>query len=152
MVAVLSLTRLQIKYGGGNLAFHDMFRFGSHAIIFNSDGNVLLLKRTYGNKGWSLPGGGVEPGETVHEALFRECREELGVEVEDAVLTGIYYHSTINTQAAIFRCTIPNDAEIKLSSEHSEYKWAPLSELSESQRIRALDSMEFQGYVTSRIF
>jgi 8-oxo-dGTP diphosphatase len=134
------------------LAFHDTFRFGAHAIIVNTEGNVLLLKRTYGNKGWSLPGGGVEPGETIHQALFRECNEELGVEVQDPVLTGVYYHSSINTQAAIFRCSIPKDAEIELSSEHSDYQWFPISELSESQRIRALDSLKFQGQVASRIF
>ena len=134
------------------MAFNDTFRFGSHAIIFNSEGNVLLLKRTYGNKGWSLPGGSVEPGETIHQALFRECKEELGVDVKDAVLTGVYYHSTINTQAVIFRCSIPKDAQIKLSSEHSDYKWADISELSESQRIRALDSLKFQGQVASCAF
>jgi 8-oxo-dGTP diphosphatase len=127
------------------MAFNDTFRFGAHAIIFNSESHVLLLKRTYGNKGWSLPGGSIEPGETIHQALFRECSEELGIEVQDAVLTGFYYHSVINTQAAIFRCSIPIDAEITLSSEHSEYKWMHISDLSESQRIRALDALEFQG-------
>jgi 8-oxo-dGTP diphosphatase len=134
------------------MAFNDTFRFGAHAIIFNSESHVLLLKRTYGNKGWSLPGGSIEPGETIHQALFRECSEELGIEVQDAVLTGFYYHSVINTQAAIFRCSIPIDAEITLSSEHSEYKWMHISDLSESQRIRALDALEFQGQIASRAF
>jgi 8-oxo-dGTP diphosphatase len=134
------------------MAFNDTFRFGAHAIIFNSEAHILLLKRTYGNKGWSLPGGSVEPGETIHQALFRECREELGIEVQNAVLTGFYYHSVINTQAAIFRCSIPIDAEITLSSEHSEYKWMHISDLSESQRIRALDALEFQGQIASRAF
>lgn len=134
------------------LAFNDTFRFGAHAIIFNSEGHVLLLKRTYGNKGWSLPGGGVEPGETIHDALFREFREELGVEVKDEVLTGVYYHSILNTQAAIFKCTLPEEAEINLSSEHSDYKWAHFSELSESQRIRALDAQKYQGQAVSRAF
>lgn len=134
------------------MAYNDTFRFGAHAIIFNSEGSVLLLKRTYGNKGWSLPGGSVEPGETIHQALFRECSEELGIDVQDPVLTGFYYHSVINTQAAIFRCSIPKDAEINLSSEHSDYKWMYLSEISESQRIRALDALNFQGQVVSRTF
>ncbi|MCF6409698.1 NUDIX hydrolase [Pseudalkalibacillus salsuginis] len=134
------------------MAFNDTFRFGAHAIIFNSESHVLLLKRTYGNKGWSLPGGSVEPGETIHQALFRECREELGIEVQDVVLTGVYYHSVLNTQAAIFRCSIPKDAEINLSSEHSDYKWMHLSKISEVQRIRALDALEFQGQVVSRAF
>jgi mutator protein MutT len=134
------------------MAFNDTFRFGAHAIIFNSEGHVLLLKRTYGDKGWSFPGGSVEPGETIHQALHRECREELGIEVQDVVLTGFYYHSKYNSQAAIFRCSIPKDEEIKLNSEHSEYKWMHLSELSEVHRIRVLDAIQFQGQVASRAF
>jgi 8-oxo-dGTP diphosphatase len=134
------------------VAFNDTFRFGVHAMIFNSEGLLLTLKRTYGNKGWSLPGGGVDPGETIHQALLRECREELGIEVQDVVLTGFYYHNNLNAQVGIFRCSIPEDENIKLSAEHSEYKWAHLSELSEVQRIRALDALEYQGQVASSTF
>jgi 8-oxo-dGTP diphosphatase len=134
------------------LGIHDTFRFGSHAMVFNAENKVLLLKRTYGNKGWSLPGGAVDPGETIHQALFRECREELGIDVIDPVLTGLYYHSSINTHAAIFRCMISDDDEIVLSSEHSALRWADLAELSESQRVRAEDAMRFKGQVYSRTF
>ncbi|MDQ0914755.1 NUDIX hydrolase [Paenibacillus sp. V4I5] len=134
------------------MGFNDTFRFGVHAIVSNSEGHVLILKRTYGNMGWSLPGGGVDPGETIHQALLRECHEELGIEVQNVVLTGFYYHSSINAQVGIFRCYIPENEEIKLSSEHSEYKWSHLSELSEVQRIRAIDALEYQGQVISRAF
>ncbi|MBH0173474.1 NUDIX domain-containing protein [Fictibacillus sp. 23RED33] len=134
------------------MGIHDTFRFGSHAMVFNAENKVLLLKRTYGNKGWSLPGGAVDPGETIHQALFRECREELGINVIDPVLTGLYYHRSINTHAAIFRCMISEDAEIILSSEHSDFEWVDIAELSESQQIRAQDALDFQGQVFSRAF
>ncbi|WP_416728601.1 NUDIX hydrolase [Fictibacillus sp. JL2B1089] len=134
------------------MGIHDTFRFGSHAMIFNAENKVLLLKRTYGNKGWSLPGGAVDSGETIHQALFRECREELGIDVIDPVLTGIYYHSKINTQAAIFLCSISNVDKIVLSSEHSALRWFELAELSESQRIRAEDAIRFKGQFYSRTF
>lgn len=134
------------------MGIYDTFRFGSHAMIFNAENKVLLLKRTYGNKGWSLPGGAVDSGETIHQALFRECREELGIDVIDPVLIGIYYHSKINTQAAIFRCSISNVDKIVLSSEHSALRWFELAELSESQRIRAEDAIRFKGQVYSRTF
>jgi 8-oxo-dGTP diphosphatase len=137
---------------GLNLIVHDTYRFGAHAIIFNAEGHILLLKRTYGNMGWSTPGGSIEPGETIHEALLRECREELGLEVQDVVLTGFYFHSIVNSQVAMFRCSLPVDEEIKLSAEHSEYKWFPLDELGEVQRIRAQDAMDYQGQVISRSF
>jgi 8-oxo-dGTP diphosphatase len=135
-----------------SLGFNDTFRFGVHAVISNSEGHVLLLKRTYGDKKWGLPGGGVDPGETIHQAITRECLEEIGIEVQDAVLTGFYYHSSINAQVGIFRCSIPKVDEIKLSSEHSEFRWTHLSELSEVQRLRVLDALGYQGQVTSRAF
>ncbi|WP_274650111.1 NUDIX hydrolase [Paenibacillus humicola] len=134
------------------MGFDDTFRFGVHAVITNPDAHILLLKRTYGNKGWSLPGGGVDPGETIHQALRRECREELGLEIFDEVLTGFYYHSRLNAQVGIFRCSIPDQAEITLSSEHSAWKWFDVAELSEVQRIRVMDALHFRGNVISRAF
>jgi 8-oxo-dGTP diphosphatase len=69
------------------------------------------------------------------------------------LLTGFYYHSKQNAQVAIFRCSIPEDAEIKLSFEHSDFKWMNLSELSEVQLRRALDAMDYElGQVVSRAF
>jgi len=55
---------------------------GSGLIV--RDGRVLLIRRGKEPfKGyWSLPGGGVEPGETMREAVKREVREETGLEVE----------------------------------------------------------------------
>ncbi|WP_327376583.1 NUDIX hydrolase [Streptomyces sp. NBC_01216] len=51
--------------------------------IVIEDGKVLLLNQdTDGPRTWSLPGGKVEDGETLEDALVREMREETGVEVE----------------------------------------------------------------------
>ncbi|MFD2638702.1 NUDIX hydrolase [Piscibacillus salipiscarius] len=134
------------------MAYHDTYRFGAHAGILNSVGHMLLLKRTYGNKGWSTPGGSVEPGETIHEALYRECREELGLEVQSVTLTGFYYHSVNNSQVAMFRCSLPESEEIRLSHEHSDYNWFPVDELGEIQQVRVRDAIEFRGEVISRSF
>ncbi|KRE36799.1 NUDIX hydrolase [Paenibacillus sp. Soil522] len=134
------------------MGFNDTFRVGVHAIITDSERRVLTLKRTYGNQGWSLPGGAVDPGETIHQALLRECQEELGLEIQDPVLTGFYYHNRINAQVGIFRCSISGSQNIKLSEEHSEYKWVHLSELSEVQRVRAIDALDYDGKVISRAF
>lgn len=65
--------------------FHFVFPFpslGVHAIVINKNQQVLLIKQTY-NKYWTLPGGGVKKRETIMDALFRELKEEVGVEPED---------------------------------------------------------------------
>lgn len=75
------------------MAFDDRFRISSHAVILNAQGEVLLLQASYGKQAWGLPGGALEPGETIHQALQRECLEELGVAVQIDCLTGVYYHA-----------------------------------------------------------
>jgi 8-oxo-dGTP diphosphatase len=57
------------------------------AVLIRSDGAALLAQRPLGrvySGYWEFPGGKVEPGEPVAEALVREIREELGVEIEQA--------------------------------------------------------------------
>lgn len=60
-------------------------------MIFDDDGRVLLQQRT-DNGRWGLPGGAVEFGESVLEALHREVREETGLTVEVGQLIGVYSH------------------------------------------------------------
>ncbi|MEE4538893.1 MAG: NUDIX domain-containing protein [Erythrobacter sp.] len=55
---------------------------GCAVVITNRAGDVLLLRHSYGPKGWALPGGGVGPGEDPQEAARREVREELGLELD----------------------------------------------------------------------
>ena len=86
------------------MAFQDFYRLSSHAVITNAVGQVLLLKANYADQAWGLPGGALDMGETIHDALFRECREELGCEVELDYLSGIYFHNAVTSHAFIFKC------------------------------------------------
>ena len=59
------------------------------AIVPDIDGRILLIRRTDNNY-WSIPGGGVEPGESVSQATAREVMEETGIDCEVTGLVGIY--------------------------------------------------------------
>lgn len=68
-------------------------RPGAAAIIKDGDGRILLQQRS-DNGLWGLPGGSVEIGESVRDAILREVREETGLTVEVVRLVGIYSDPT----------------------------------------------------------
>jgi ADP-ribose pyrophosphatase YjhB (NUDIX family) len=78
--------------------FHAYFRLarpmtlGVRAAVFDSQGRVLLVRHTY-VPGWHLPGGGVEAGETLLEALSKELREEALIAYRgEPALHGMFYN------------------------------------------------------------
>lgn len=134
------------------MAFTDFYRLSSHAVIVNSMNEVLLLKATYTDCVWGLPGGALDMGETIHEALLRECMEELGCKVRLDYLSGVYFHSVVNSHVFIFRCHLEEGSKFSLSDEHSELRWFAIDQLSDVQKQRVLDCLDFSGEVKSRAF
>ncbi len=65
-----------------------MLTLGTNVAIVAS-GRVLLIRHSWYGV-WCLPGGTVEPGESVAEAAVREAREETGLEVELTRLVGVF--------------------------------------------------------------
>jgi 8-oxo-dGTP diphosphatase len=134
------------------MAFHDQYRLSAHAVITNDDGHVLLLKATYGELSWGLPGGAIDLGESIHDCISRECQEELGIAVTVQHLTGVYCHQVFNSHVFIFRAHLPAQAQIKLSAEHSEFAYFAIDQLSAIQQQRINDCLQFDGEVRSAKF
>jgi 8-oxo-dGTP pyrophosphatase MutT (NUDIX family) len=65
-------------------------RLGCSAAIFNESGSKILLTRRADNGEWCLPGGLVEPGESVEETCIREVWEETGLHITISQLVGVY--------------------------------------------------------------
>jgi 8-oxo-dGTP pyrophosphatase MutT (NUDIX family) len=90
--------------------FHLYWRFaraltmGVRAVVIDGDERVFLVKHTY-VAGWQLPGGGVEVGETLVDALKRELIEEGRIEVlGEPQLHGVFFNSFVSRRdhVAIF--------------------------------------------------
>jgi 8-oxo-dGTP pyrophosphatase MutT (NUDIX family) len=66
---------------------------GVRAAILDPQRGVLLVRHSYA-PGWLFPGGGVERGETIHQAVEREIREEAGI-----VMTGKpHFHGLLSNE------------------------------------------------------
>jgi 8-oxo-dGTP pyrophosphatase MutT (NUDIX family) len=82
--------------------FHLYWRFargmtlGARAVVLDEGNRVFLVRHAYVS-GWYLPGGGVEVGETLHDALKRELIEEGCIELSgEAVLHGVFHNSHVS--------------------------------------------------------
>jgi len=116
----------------------DYIGIGCGALIFNKNEEVLLLKRTPKTRNeagfWSKPGGGVEFGEKIEDAVKREIREELGVDIELTRFLGFTNHIlefekqhwvAFNYLAKIVGGELKNLEPEK----HEEIKWFSLNNL-----------------------
>ena len=69
---------------------------GVRALVVDAAGRIFLVKHSYVS-GWHLPGGGVEPGETVIDALIRELREEGNIEpMAPPRLHGLFFNDRMS--------------------------------------------------------
>ena len=82
--------------------FHIYWRFargltlGARALEVDDKRRVFLVQHSY-VRGWHLPGGGVEPGETLLDALIRELREEANIEpTAPPRLHGIFFNERVS--------------------------------------------------------
>jgi ADP-ribose pyrophosphatase YjhB (NUDIX family) len=113
------------------------------AVILRDD-QLLLLKKTGGARGerYALPGGAQDPGETLVQALNRECLEEIGSTVEIGDMINLADHfkvretdppSTRHVVEFLFSCSVPNDYVAhngnKPDKNQMDVVWVNLAEL-----------------------
>jgi 8-oxo-dGTP pyrophosphatase MutT (NUDIX family) len=110
-----------------------LYRISAKAII-TKDNRVLLVCEKESNW-WGFPGGGIDYGETIQEALIREVGEELGVTSENVKVDDTAFFISLGAivdgvpRANIFyRVTVPV-AEIRPTEDVLEQKWYSLDEL-----------------------
>ena len=109
-----------------------LYRIATRVLVIK-DKKVLLV-REKDDDWWSFPGGGIDYGETIREALVREAVEELGVSPENITIDNeIAFISIGAVVSGVPRCNIfykvevPED-EIKPTDDVFEQKWFSLDE------------------------
>jgi 8-oxo-dGTP diphosphatase len=110
-------------------------RVAVKALIVEGD-KVLLLKRSANEevykKLWDIPGGRTEWGETALDALAREVREEANLKVSVKQVWDTWHFIRSDNESQVIGITFicrRVSGRIKLSNEHTEYKWATVAEV-----------------------
>jgi 8-oxo-dGTP diphosphatase len=121
------------------------------ALIFSKEGKLLQVKNSHNQRGvysdcWLIPGGGVEDGEEMEEALNREVLEEVGIDISHSsktlVWTGegesiktlkdtgeeVIVEMKFNNYKVELK-QIASKIKVTLSEEHNEHMWIDVSEL-----------------------
>jgi ADP-ribose pyrophosphatase YjhB (NUDIX family) len=130
----------------------------ANVVVTNEHDEVLMIRRT-DNGNWALPGGGMDPGETLTDTAVREVEEETGIRCEVTGLVGVYTNpnhvilytsngearqefSLVYTARAVSGQPTPSD-------ETSEVRWVSEGDLTalpmhESMRQRISRYLEHQ--------
>ncbi len=118
------------------------------AAMIHHKGRILATQRGYGEfkDGWEFPGGKVEPGESPKEAIVREIREELGMDIvpETLVTTVEHDYPTFHITMHCFWASI-RSGEVHLL-EHEAARWLSPEELDDvawlPADVAAVDSLK----------
>ena len=110
---------------------HTRFTVTAGAVIFNDQKQVLLLKHRFrAGSGWGLPGGFLERGEQPIDALRRELREEIGLELEDVEIFASRSFEKPKQVEVLFRARA--NANVKpLAMEVERAEWFSIDSLPE---------------------
>ena len=105
------------------------------ALIFDSNGHVLMIRTQKWSNMWGIPGGKTKFGETSEEALRREIKEETNLEIDQVqfVMVQDCIHSREFYRDAHFvllnyTCKVKGRSEVTLNEEAQEFRWVPVKE------------------------
>jgi 8-oxo-dGTP diphosphatase len=102
------------------------------AVVLNDQGQLLLLKHVFrAGSGWGIPGGFIKAGEHPEEAVRRELREEVGLELSHAEIALIRTLRRTQQIEIIFYCRSQGEARPQ-SVEVESAGWFPLDSLPET--------------------
>ena len=104
---------------------------GVKVMLFNDEGELLLIRNSYGNRDlFVLPGGGIGPFETPEAAGAREVREELGIDARELAFLGVYQSATEGKRDRVYLFRAKASGLVKPDpTELEEARYFPLDGL-----------------------
>ncbi|WP_022765998.1 8-oxo-dGTP diphosphatase [Butyrivibrio sp. XPD2006] len=107
------------------------------------DGNRILLQNRIKEdwKGYTLPGGHVEPGESFVDAVKREMKEETGLDIINPKLAGIKQFPIDDGRYIVLLFRAVEFAGEVISSEEGQMEWVDRSNLSEIETVNDLEQL-----------
>jgi 8-oxo-dGTP diphosphatase len=114
------------------------------AAVIRDDGKMLAIKRR-DNGHWEPPGGVLDVGEALTDALVREVAEETGYTVSAGSLSGVYQNMKRDIVAFVFRCHVVS-GDARVSDETMEVVWLDQVEIRarmvDAYAVRLLDAFQ----------
>jgi mutator protein MutT len=112
---------------------------GAGIIILDEQDRILLTQRA-DNHAWSIPGGSLEPGETLEQAARRETEEEVGLQIGEMEFAGVYsgpelYYQYPNGDQ-VYNVTVVYESRdvsgsLRIDAESVQVRYFPLNDLPE---------------------
>jgi ADP-ribose pyrophosphatase YjhB (NUDIX family) len=126
-------------------------------IVVDDEGRILLHKRA-DNEYWSIPGGGMEPGESIAETIVREVREETGIEARVERLLGVYSNPNhvsvyddgeVRQQFSVCFFCRAIGGQLRTSSESTDVRFVDIDEI-EALPIHPSIRLRIQHFTENR--
>jgi len=124
------------------------------ALLLNERNEMLLVKTHRRADTWEIPGGNVEAGEPLDQAVCREVREETGIVIRPLGISGVYMNTTKHVLVVVFKVAYVS-GEIAIQPEEiQEAGYIAITEANidnyitrPQQRSRTLDALKAKRLV-----